>query len=132
MDDGRLGLIDYGQTRRIDDQQRVAFSRVVVALGDKQAHHTATKLLHKHSFNATAVACAMRNAGFSTKDNTDDEIMLEYARLLFDSDEESEKQGFVIPQEYFASLSSRNPLVDIPDSASTFFFWGLKRVLLFP
>lgn len=114
MNDGRLGLIDYGQTRRIDDKQRIAFSRVVLALGDKKAHGGASKRV----FNATAVACAMRNAGFSTQDNSDDETMLEYARLLFDSDEESEKQGFVIPQEYFAALMDRNPLIDIPDSAS--------------
>lgn len=113
-------MIDYGQTRRIDDQQRKEFSRVVVALCDGKREHLSDikPLVKHHTFDAAAVSNAMRNAGFATKNNTDDDIMLQYARLLFDSDEESEKRGFVIPQEYFASLMSENPLVEMPDSAS--------------
>lgn len=93
LDNGQIGLIDYGQTRRIDDEQRIAFSRIVVALNENAKHNK-----NAPAFNATAVAGAMRNAGFATRDNTDDAIITQYARLLFDSDEESEKQGFSIPQ----------------------------------
>ena len=40
----------------------------------------------------------MRGAGFAVRDTADDETMTQYARLLFDSDEESERQGYTIPQ----------------------------------
>ena len=40
----------------------------------------------------------MRGAGFAAKDNSDDETLLQFGRLFFDSDEESERQGYRIPQ----------------------------------
>lgn len=57
------------------------------------------------AFDERAVADAMRKAGFATKDNDDDNIMLQYGRLLFDSDEEGASQGFQIPQEVSSTLS---------------------------
>jgi hypothetical protein len=121
LDDGRLGLIDYGQTRRMEANQRVAFAKVVLALEDSRDRRAHGQHAHRCHFNATCVAGAMREAGFSTRNNTDDNIMLSYARILFDSDEESEEHGFVIPQEYFASLMHKNPLVAVPDSARKLF-----------
>jgi hypothetical protein len=79
-----LGLIDYGQTRRMDDTQRHQFARIVVAL-----HEDATPQV---------TAAAMRAAGFATRNNTDDLMMCRYACLLFDSDEDSMRHGFCIPQ----------------------------------
>jgi hypothetical protein len=101
----------------MEADQRVAFAKVVLALEDSRAKHAHGRHGHRCYFNATTVANAMREAGFSTRNNTDDDIMLSYARILFDSDEESEEHGFVIPQEYFASLMHQNPLVTLPDSA---------------
>jgi predicted unusual protein kinase regulating ubiquinone biosynthesis (AarF/ABC1/UbiB family) len=144
LNDGRLGLIDYGQTRRIDIDQRVKFAQVVVALnGNRKPGRIAPYTFASH--NSSTVARAMREAGFATRNNDDDEVMMQYAKLLFDSDEESQARGFVIPQvlsvsrcansrpsrrayvrgsivfnqqEYFKSLMEENPLVTIPDSAS--------------
>lgn len=84
MHDGRLGLIDYGQTRRIDDAQRFQFARIVVAL-------------HEDS-DPQVAAAAMRAAGFALQNNADDRMMCRYAYLLFDSDEDSIRSGFCIPQ----------------------------------
>lgn len=84
LEDGRLGLIDYGQTRRMDDMQRYQFARIVVAL-------------HEDS-EPQGTAAAMRAAGFATRNNTDDPMMCRYACLLFDSDEDSMRNGFCIPQ----------------------------------
>jgi aarF domain-containing kinase len=84
LDDGRLGLIDYGQTRRMDDIQRRQFARIVVALHEDAAPQV--------------TAAAMRAAGFVTRNNADDTMMCRYACLLFDSDEDSMRNGFCIPQ----------------------------------
>jgi hypothetical protein len=32
LDDGRLGLIDFGQVKQFTDSQRVTFSKLIVAL----------------------------------------------------------------------------------------------------
>lgn len=114
LDDGRLGLIDYGQCRRIDDEVRRGFSRVVVALDESRVDH----FRGPSEFNTTSVAAAMRQAGFTLQDNSDDWSFLEYARILFDSDEESERLGLPTPQDYFSQLMTNNAMVDVPDSAS--------------
>ena len=114
LNNGRIGWIDCGQTRRIDDDLRRAFAEVVVTLTESRHNHR-----DRPSYNSTAVANAMRGAGFAAKDNSDDETLLQFGRLFFDSDEESERQGYRIPQNYFKRLMAKNPLVDIPDSAST-------------
>jgi len=114
LDDGRLGLIDYGQCRRIDDKLRKGFARVVVALDESRVNH-----LHgAPEFNTALVAEAMRQTGFTLRDNTDDWSFLEYARILFDSDEESARLGLPTPQDYFNRLMTDNAMVDVPDSAS--------------
>ena len=105
LDDGRLGLIDYGQTRRISDTDRLNSARVVLAL-DKG--------------NATEIANTMTAAGFVPEDPSDEEILGKYAALFFDDDSESKRLGFATPQLYFASLMAQNPLVHIPDSASKY------------
>ncbi len=99
LDDGRLGLIDYGQTRRINDTERVDFARIVVALNQKVTNENSKRENEiKYQRNLTHVASEMRRAGFVTRNNTDDEIMFHYAQLIFDSDEESVRRGFSIPQ----------------------------------
>jgi hypothetical protein len=55
-------------------------------------------ILIKDQRNATHVAHTMRMAGFVTRNNTDDEMMYHYAQLIFDSDEESVRRGYSIPQ----------------------------------
>jgi len=115
LNDGRLGLIDYGQCRRIDDQLRKKFSRVVVTLDEGRIYHP----LHGNTeFDTTGVAQAMRQAGFALRNNSDDETLLQFGRILFDSDEESEKLGYASPQDYFHLLMERNPMTEFPESAS--------------
>jgi aarF domain-containing kinase len=97
---GKLGLIDYGQTRAMDDETRLAFARIFVAL-------------HAHP---DQVAPAMRAAGFALRDESD-EMLRQYATVLFDHDIESQKRGYKIAQEYFAHLMKENPIVSMPDAA---------------
>jgi aarF domain-containing kinase len=110
--DGRLGLIDFGQTRRLGDNDRLALSEVIVALGKGS--------------NTTAIADSMRKLGFATNTN-DDEMMSKYATIFFDCDTESKKLGFATPQQYFASLMKANALVTIPDAAGTYHITQMSR-----
>lgn len=105
--DGRLGLIDYGQTRRLDDNDRIAFARVIVEVS--------------RGTNTTAIADSMRKSGFATSD-PDDKIMVKYANIFFDSDLEAKRLGFATPQQYFASLMMANRLTCIPDAAGKYCF----------
>jgi aarF domain-containing kinase len=103
LKNGKLGLIDYGQTRRLNDHERLAISRIVVELSNEPTD------VHK-------VAEAMRDFGFKTKFNRD-EMMAKYARLFFDNDAEGKELGCATPQLYLLKLSMMDPLNDVPDAA---------------
>lgn len=64
LDGGRLGLLDYGQTTRLTDDERIKYSRVVSAIGSQAS--------------ASQIAEAMRQAGFRTRTNGDT-VLAEYA-----------------------------------------------------
>lgn len=102
LSDGRLGLIDFGQTRRLSDSERLALARVIVALGTKADPAVITETMHA--------------AGFVAQENEDHAMWTKYATLFFDSDMESQRLGFPTPQLYFVSLTEQNPLIEIPDA----------------
>lgn len=103
LNDGTLGLIDYGQTKTIAESERLAVARVVSAIGN--------------GAGVEAVADAMRNLGFQTK-NDKDETLSQYASLFFDSDSEGKRLGCATPQLYFSLLTKLDPLIIVPDAAS--------------
>lgn len=112
MPDGRLGLIDYGQTRRLSDEERLSLAKVVIAVGT--------------CADPSIVAESMQAAGFVTRDNTDNDMWMKYATIFFDSDLESQRLGFMTPQLYFADLMDRNPLIEIPDAFGKYTAYALK------
>jgi aarF domain-containing kinase len=105
LSDGRLGLIDYGQFRRLQDHERLTIAHVVSDLGSNK--------------NNTKIADSMRCAGFRTKFDSDDGLA-EFAAIFFDSDHECRKKGFATPQHYFEVLMATDPLIEVPDAASKF------------
>ena len=107
MPDGRLGLIDYGQVRRLSDEDRLALSRVVIALGGKE------------DVIDSEVANAMRGFGFRSRRDMDD-VIARTAALYFDSDAEGKALGYATPQMYLQYLISRDPMVHVPDAAGEF------------
>lgn len=120
MPDGRLGLIDYGLTKRLTNDERLALARVVTSLG-------------KDPVNNGEVAGAMRQLGFKTKFDNDD-VLCKYASLFFDSDLEGKKLGYATPQLYLLYLKSLDPMINVPDSAvivarSSFLFRGMGSML---
>lgn len=119
LEDGTLGLIDYGQTRRINSEERLSIARIVSCLAKNEGE--------------LVVATSMRDAGFETT-YPDDTMLAKYASLFFDSDIEGKMLGFATPQLYFASLMNKNALVKIPDAAVfiarvSFLFRGLGSAI---
>jgi aarF domain-containing kinase len=109
LNDGRLGLIDFGQTKRITDDERLGVARVVEAVGNGESNGN--------------IADAMRRLGFRTKlDN--DEVLARYAALFFDSDSEGKQLGCATPQMYFSKLNKMDQLIHVPDVASESIFGG--------
>jgi aarF domain-containing kinase len=107
MPDGSLGLIDYGQTKLISNEERLGIARVVSALGNDSSE--------------LEIANRMRELGFKTKLN-EDKILAKYAALFFDSDVDAKLMGCATPQLYFAKLTTLDPLLNVPDVASKFSF----------
>ena len=120
LDSGKLGLIDYGQTRRLATTDRLAIAKVVSELGKQHPN------VHK-------VANAMRNFGFDSRDNNDKNTY-HFAQLYFDSDADGKKMGFATPQKYLMHLNSVDPMLTVPDPAvfvarTSFLFRGLGALL---
>ena len=117
---GRLGLIDYGQTRTLTKHDRLALSEVVAELGKQ----------HKDTHE---IANAMREFGFISRDSND-ENMARFAALYFDSDAEGKKLGYATPQKYMMWLNKIDPMKEVPDPAvfvarTSFLFRGLGALL---
>lgn len=68
MADGRLGLIDYGQCKRISPDERLAIARFVLAVADRRP--------------PSEVAGALRACGMVTK-NDSDQFLHDFGGLLF-------------------------------------------------
>ncbi|KAG7356579.1 ABC1 family-domain containing protein [Nitzschia inconspicua] len=119
LEDGSLGLIDYGQTKSITEEEKLGVSRVVQAIGN----HAPIRV----------IANTMRDLGFRTKKDNDD-VLAKYAALFFDSDTEGKRIGCPTPQSYFKKLTEMDPLVDVPDVAifvarSSFILRGMGTML---
>jgi aarF domain-containing kinase len=122
----QIGLIDFGQTRHLSSEETRQMAKVIVALAEGPASDThvgaSTKSAATPSSASTdkTVADAMRQCGFALRDDSGsadaNSFLYQYAKLFFDSDRDAQLLGFPTPQLYFASLMSRNPLVNIPDA----------------
>lgn len=96
--DGRLGLIDYGQVKRISDDQRRALATLIVALADDDER---------------GAVDAFVSAGFRTK-RMDPECIFKYATLWFNRDDRAVTGG-VEPMKYYDLLNEADPTVSVPD-----------------
>ena len=105
LSDGKLGLIDFGQTKTITEEERLGVARVVAAIGDRASDHL--------------IADSMRRLGFRTKFNND-RALAQYGTLFFDSDADGQMMGCATPQMYFSRLNKIDPLVQVPDVASEY------------
>jgi aarF domain-containing kinase len=124
LNDGRLGLIDYGQFKVLSEKERIAVSKIIKEIG----------IDHISNINKGAVKQAMVDVGFRFRYNKDDDVIRRIASLFFDSDGEKSEFGFPSPQEYLLYLQSREPILHIPDSVvfiarCSFLFRGMSALL---
>jgi aarF domain-containing kinase len=117
LNDGRLGLIDFGQTKFLTKEERLGIAKVVVALNEEKEGVAGSTTLSSSVIAKTAQA--MRELGFVTKFG-DDKILTSYAGLFFDSDVEGRRRGFATPQLFFAALNQEDPLLNVPDAAGEY------------
>eukprot|EP00040_Diaphanoeca_grandis_P006761 m.38561 g.38561 ORF g.38561 m.38561 type:complete len:570 (-) comp17941_c1_seq1:118-1827(-) len=98
LDDGRIGLIDYGQVKRIDNETRLKIAKLIVALCDDDSERI--------------VACQINN-GMRTRD-MDPYVLEAHARIAFDGQDESITNGMEI-QDFASMLDDRDPVTQGDD-----------------
>eukprot|EP00933_Yihiella_yeosuensis_P017157 TRINITY_DN14410_c0_g1_i1.p1 TRINITY_DN14410_c0_g1~~TRINITY_DN14410_c0_g1_i1.p1 ORF type:complete len:579 (-),score=118.79 TRINITY_DN14410_c0_g1_i1:15-1751(-) len=104
LDDGKLGLIDYGNVKRLTIKERTLLGRLILALAADEP---------------LAVISAAKELGFETRDGND-ELLFRYAQLWFDRDD---AESMVCPdgrrptniQLYLECLNEKDPLVNTPE-----------------
>eukprot|EP00934_Nitzschia_sp_Nitz4_P007771 Nitzschia sp. Nitz4//scaffold4_size323378//22787//24687//NITZ4_000612-RA/size323378-snap-gene-0.438-mRNA-1//-1//CDS//3329553255//7761//frame0 len=98
-DDGTpgLGLIDYGQVKKLSKETRHLFARLVIALDDGDKDR---------------VVELMKEAGMKTKNMNKDVIYL-YAKVSYDEINDQVLQGKHV-QMFMEDLEARDPVVQLP------------------
>eukprot|EP00339_Tiarina_fusa_P027316 CAMPEP_0117060880 /NCGR_PEP_ID=MMETSP0472-20121206/42352_1 /TAXON_ID=693140 ORGANISM="Tiarina fusus, Strain LIS" /NCGR_SAMPLE_ID=MMETSP0472 /ASSEMBLY_ACC=CAM_ASM_000603 /LENGTH=319 /DNA_ID=CAMNT_0004779275 /DNA_START=74 /DNA_END=1030 /DNA_ORIENTATION=+ len=92
-----LGLIDYGQVKRITKETRVLFSKLLIALDDDDKDE---------------IVRLMKEAGFKTK-NMDPEVIYLYAKVSYDEINDKILGGKHV-QFFMEDLEARDPIVALP------------------
>ena len=97
MPDGRLGLIDFGQVKEIDDAARLELARLIVALAKD---------------DRAAVIAQMKHMGFRTKHMHDETLYL-HAVFNFDRDTQ-DITGDRNVQQFMEYLAEVDPVENLP------------------
>ena len=113
----KLGLIDYGQVKKLPDATRLLFSKLVIALADD---------------NRADIVRLMKEAGYKSKYMDAHNIYL-YARVGYDEDNDELTGGKHI-QLFMEDLQSRDPILELPKdllmaSRASILLRGLAHVL---
>jgi aarF domain-containing kinase len=98
-DDGSplIGLIDYGQVKKISKETRILFARLIIALDDD---------------NKNDIVRLMKEAGMKTK-NMDPEVLYLYAKVSYDTINNKILGGKHV-QLFMEDLEARDPIVQLP------------------
>jgi aarF domain-containing kinase len=98
-DDGSpsIGLIDYGQVKRLSKETRHLFAKLLIALDDE---------------NKEAVVQLMQEAGMRTK-RMDPEVLYLYAKVSYDEINDKILEGKHV-QLFMEDLEARDPIVQLP------------------
>lgn len=99
VDDGnpQLGLIDYGQVKKLPDNIRLLFCKLIIALADD---------------NRQDIIRLMKEAGYKSKYMDEDNIYL-YAKVGYDEDNEELTGGKHI-QLFMEELENKDPIKQLP------------------
>ena len=99
-------MIDYGQCKSLNKDERTKLSRIVCELASSHV-------------NDIQVADTMHEFGFRFKYNKAN-ISRQMAGLFFGSDRERSELGFQNPQMYLEHLQSQDPMENVPDAAGEY------------
>ncbi|GMI54956.1 hypothetical protein ScalyP_jg3585 [Parmales sp. scaly parma] len=94
---GKLGLIDYGQVKRISNEDRILLARMVIALCEDDKEE---------------VVRLIRAVGYKTKKMNDD-LHYIYAKICLDADNKTLTNGLHI-QKFMEYLEGEDPIVELP------------------
>ena len=93
----QIGLIDYGQVKRLTKDTRHLFARLIIALDDEKKDE---------------VVRLMKEAGMRTK-RMDPEVIYQYAKVSYDQINDKILNGKHI-QLFMEDLEARDPIVQLP------------------
>ncbi|GMH61085.1 hypothetical protein TrST_g378 [Triparma strigata] len=97
LDDGRLGLIDFGQVKALTWEDRVTLSEMIVALVEDDDERIADIIIR---------------AGYKTK-RGDRRLAAKYARIVLDSNDKKYTDGKHV-QMFMEDLQKKDPIQDLP------------------
>ena len=97
---GKLGLIDYGQVKRISNEDRILLARMVIALCEDDKEE---------------VVRLIRAVGYKTKKMNDD-LHYIYAKICLDADNKTLTNGLHI-QKFMEYLEGEDPIVELVSGA---------------
>lgn len=97
LDDGRLGLIDYGQVKHMTLDERIKLARLIVSLAENKEDEI--------------LRIFTKDLGTKTKKMRKD-ILLEYARFFYDYDTPESRHGHNV-HNYLDYLGKQDPLMEV-------------------
>lgn len=98
LEDGRIGLIDFGQVKTLSHWHRIMLSRMFLALARN---------------DKPAVVELAKAVGFRTR-NMNDDVIYKIMGVVFDRDDRDVTGGLNI-QEYVQNLMAEDPWDEVPD-----------------
>ena len=93
----QLGLIDYGQVKRITKADRHLFCRIILALAAEDKEQ---------------IIALMKQAGFQSQ-KMDPDVIYSYAKVAYDEDNKELTKGLHI-QMFMEDLQARDPIIALP------------------
>jgi len=95
-EDNKLGLIDYGQVKKLSEEQRILMCKMIIALADEDKNE---------------VVRLMRETGYRSR-NMDPEVMYTFCKVSFDEDNMKITDGMHI-QEFLEYLEKSDPVENV-------------------
>lgn len=128
LEDGTIGLIDYGQCKELNDDERLGLAKIITTLASSSSDQ-----MGNNTCSSSKIVHAMEELGFCFKHGKED-VIIQMAYFCFDSDTAGKAIGCTTPQDYLTYLQSRDPMQNVPDAAvfvarTSFLFRGMGILL---
>lgn len=121
LDDGRIGLIDYGQVKRLDMKTRVDIAKLIIALAHDNKEEVVRVMIEDHNL---------------VTQHNDPYVIYKLAQISWNRDDREMCEGKNI-QLFFESLGERDPVISNRDefimpSRMAVMLRGLSFALKYP